>query len=70
MRPPVQPEAGSAGQRQNMRHRQRPMSLTPMSAVLDQVLIVFFLPVLFIVILSPAMIKVFSGSVASTVGGG
>ena len=33
-------------------------------------LIVFFLPVLFIVILSPAMIKVFSGSVASTVGGG
>ncbi|SMQ58393.1 tight adherence protein C [Devosia lucknowensis] len=32
-------------------------------------LIVFFLPVLFIVILSPAMIKVFSGSVASTVGG-
>ena len=33
-------------------------------------LIIFFLPVLFIVILSPAMIKVFSGSVASTVGGG
>lgn len=33
-------------------------------------LIVFFLPVLFIVILSPAMIKVFTGSVASTVGGG
>ncbi|QQR38569.1 type II secretion system F family protein [Devosia rhizoryzae] len=33
-------------------------------------LILFFLPVLFIVILSPAMIKVFSGSVASTVGGG
>lgn len=32
-------------------------------------LIVFFLPVLFIVILSPAMIKVFSGSVASTIGG-
>ena len=33
-------------------------------------LIVFFLPVLFIVILSPAMIKVFTGSVASTMGGG
>ncbi len=33
-------------------------------------LIVFFLPVLFIVILSPAMIKVFTGTVASTVGGG
>lgn len=33
-------------------------------------LIVFFLPVLFIVILSPAMIKVFTGSVASTIGGG
>lgn len=33
-------------------------------------LIVFFLPVLFIVILSPAMIRVFTGSVASTVGGG
>jgi tight adherence protein C len=32
-------------------------------------LILFFLPVLFIVILSPAMIQVFSGSVASTVGG-
>jgi tight adherence protein C len=32
-------------------------------------LIIFFLPVLFIVILSPAMIQVFSGSVASTVGG-
>jgi tight adherence protein C len=33
-------------------------------------LIIFFLPVLFIVILSPAMIKVFTGPVASTVGGG
>jgi tight adherence protein C len=33
-------------------------------------LIIFFLPVLFIVILSPAMIKVFAGGVASTVGGG
>jgi tight adherence protein C len=33
-------------------------------------LIIFFLPVLFIVILSPAMIKVFSGTVASTMGGG
>ncbi len=33
-------------------------------------LIIFFLPVLFIVILSPAMIKVFTGTVASTVGGG
>jgi tight adherence protein C len=33
-------------------------------------LILFFLPVLFIVILSPAMIKVFSGSVASTMSGG
>ncbi|ODT71939.1 MAG: type II secretion system protein [Pelagibacterium sp. SCN 63-23] len=33
-------------------------------------LIIFFLPVLFIVILSPAMIKVFTGSVASTIGGG
>ncbi|ODT73319.1 MAG: type II secretion system protein [Pelagibacterium sp. SCN 63-23] len=33
-------------------------------------LIIFFLPVLFIVILSPAMIKVFSGPVASTMGGG
>ncbi|UYN99343.1 MAG: type II secretion system F family protein [Devosia sp.] len=33
-------------------------------------LIVFLLPVLFIVILSPAMIKVFTGSVASTIGGG
>lgn len=33
-------------------------------------LIVFFLPVLFIVILSPAMIRVFTGSVASTMGGG
>jgi len=32
-------------------------------------LIIFFLPVLFIVILSPAMIKVFTGTVASTVGG-
>ena len=33
-------------------------------------LIIFFLPVLFIVILSPAMIKVFTGPVASTIGGG
>jgi tight adherence protein C len=33
-------------------------------------LIVFFLPVLFIVILSPAMIQVFSGTVASTMSGG
>jgi tight adherence protein C len=33
-------------------------------------LIIFFLPVLFIVILSPAMIQVFTGSVARTVGGG
>jgi len=33
-------------------------------------LILFFLPVLFIVILAPAMIKVFGGPVASTVGGG
>ncbi|MFD1253191.1 MULTISPECIES: type II secretion system F family protein [Devosia] len=33
-------------------------------------LIIFFLPVLFIVILSPAMIKVFAGSVASTISGG
>jgi tight adherence protein C len=33
-------------------------------------LIVFFLPVLFIVILSPAMIQVFTGSVARTMGGG
>lgn len=33
-------------------------------------LIIFFLPVLFIVVLSPAMIKVFTGTVASTVGGG
>ncbi|MBJ6988793.1 MULTISPECIES: type II secretion system F family protein [unclassified Devosia] len=33
-------------------------------------LILFLLPVLFIVVLSPAMIKVFTGSVASTVGGG
>ena len=33
-------------------------------------LIVFFLPVLFIVILSPAMIKVFTGSVSRTMGGG
>nr|WP_210316323.1 type II secretion system F family protein [Devosia oryzisoli] len=33
-------------------------------------LILFFLPVLFIVILSPAMIKVFSGGVASTMSGG
>jgi len=33
-------------------------------------LILFFLPVLFIVILSPAMIQVFGGPVASTVGGG
>jgi tight adherence protein C len=32
-------------------------------------LILFFLPVLFIVILSPAMIKVFSGGVISTMGG-
>jgi tight adherence protein C len=32
-------------------------------------LILFLLPVLFIVVLSPAMIKVFSGSVASTIGG-
>ncbi|MBJ3784653.1 type II secretion system F family protein [Devosia sediminis] len=32
-------------------------------------LIVFFLPVLFIVILSPAMIQVFTGSVARTMGG-
>lgn len=32
-------------------------------------LILFFLPVLFIVILSPAMIEVFSGSVASTMSG-
>ncbi len=33
-------------------------------------LIVFFLPVLFIVILSPAMIQVFTGSVSRTMGGG
>ncbi|QQR37678.1 type II secretion system F family protein [Devosia oryziradicis] len=33
-------------------------------------LILFFLPVLFIVIMAPAMIKVFGGPVASTVGGG
>ena len=33
-------------------------------------LIIFFLPVLFIVILSPAMIQVFTGSVARTMGGG
>ena len=33
-------------------------------------LIRFFLPVLFIVIIAPAMIKVFGGPVASTVGGG
>ena len=33
-------------------------------------LILFFLPVLFIVILSPAMIQVFSGTVASTMSGG
>jgi len=33
-------------------------------------LILFFLPVLFIVIMSPAMIKVFTGPVASTMGGG
>jgi len=32
-------------------------------------LILFFLPVLFIVIMAPAMIKVFGGPVASTVGG-
>jgi tight adherence protein C len=32
-------------------------------------LILFLLPVLFIVILSPAMIKVFAGNVASTIGG-
>jgi len=32
-------------------------------------LILFFLPVLFIVILSPAMIKVFSSSVATAMGG-
>ena len=33
-------------------------------------LILFFLPVLFIVIMAPAMIKVFGGPVSSTVGGG
>jgi tight adherence protein C len=33
-------------------------------------LIIFFLPVLFIVILSPAMIQVFTGSVSRTMGGG
>lgn len=33
-------------------------------------LILFFLPVLFIVIMAPAMIKVFGGPVASTMGGG
>ncbi len=33
-------------------------------------LILFFLPVLFIVILAPAMLKVFGGPVASAVGGG
>jgi tight adherence protein C len=33
-------------------------------------LILFFLPVLFIVIMAPAMIKVFGGPVATTVGGG
>lgn len=33
-------------------------------------LIVFFLPVLFIVIISPAIIRVFSGPVASALGGG
>lgn len=33
-------------------------------------LILFFLPVLFIVILSPAMIKVFTGAVGSTMSGG
>ena len=33
-------------------------------------LILFFLPVLFIVIMAPAMIKVFGGPVAATVGGG
>ncbi|MBE7734203.1 type II secretion system F family protein [Devosia faecipullorum] len=33
-------------------------------------LILFFLPVLFIVILSPAMIQVFTGTVASTMSGG
>jgi tight adherence protein C len=33
-------------------------------------LILFFLPVLFIVIMAPAMIKVFGGPVASTIGGG
>ena len=33
-------------------------------------LIIFFLPVLFIVIMAPAMIKVFSGEVGATMGGG
>jgi tight adherence protein C len=32
-------------------------------------LILFFLPVLFIVIMAPALIKVFGGPVASTMGG-